>query len=202
MDEAAQKKLLFSGLKIWVDTTAKEKEYASITYPSALKTGENPRHQGGEKNFANDKKELVENARLQMTLIDGFEGTIGFVTDVALDENGNLNYLIVIPYGQLYGDNWNFDRIIKHPIDICIENLKMEKPSRLTSDDENSNSDGMSGGFGGRGGGYGGSRGGGMGSGGMGGGMRHSRSGTGGKSGSQGTSKDIKEWVKVSFSAN
>jgi uncharacterized membrane protein YgcG len=194
MDEAAQKKFLFSGLKIWVDTTAKKKEYASITYPSALKTGENPKHRGGEKNFANDKKELVENARLQMTLIDGFEGTIGFVTDVAFDANGSLNYLIVIPYGQLYGDRWNFDRIIKHPINICIESSKMEKPSRTLSDDENPNSDGMSGGFGGRGGG--------MGSGGMGSGMRHSRGGSDGKSGSQGTSKDIKEWFKVAFSAN
>ncbi len=207
IDEPVQRKLLFSGLRIWIDTTAREKEYASITYPSALKAGEKPWHQAGEKNFANDKKSLVENTRLQMTEIDGFAGTIGFVTDVALDDNGNLNYLIVIPYKQLYGDNCNFGSIVKHPVNICVENSKMEKPTRPSPDDDNSNTDGMSGGFGGRGGGYGGSRGGGMGSsgmgsGGMGGGMRHSRGGSGGKSGSQGSTKDIKEWVKVAFSAN
>jgi hypothetical protein len=206
LDEAIQRKFLFSGLKIWIDTTAREKKYASITYPSALKNGEKPRHPNGEKNFANDKKVLIENVKLQMTEIDGFAGTIGFVTDAAIDENGNLNYLIVIPFEQLYGDSWNLDRIIKRPINICIENSKFERPSHSSLDDLDFNAGGMEGELGGRGGasggggGYGGSRGGGTGSGG---GMRHGRGGSGGKNReTQESSKEIAEWIKVALSAN
>jgi hypothetical protein len=205
MDETIQRKFLFTGLKIWIDTLARERKYASITYPSALKVGEHQKHQKGENNFANDKKVLVENARLQMTEIDGFVGTIGFVTDIALDVNGNLNYLIVIPYEQLYEETWNLDRIATHPINICIENSKFERPSRTDNDDLNVGISGIEGGYGGaRGGvsdggeGYGGSRGGGR----MGGGMRHGREGGERSRGSQESSKEIREWIKVALTKN
>jgi hypothetical protein len=205
MDESIQRKFLFTGLKVWVDTLARERKFASITYPSALKVGDKPRHPNGEKNFANDKKELVDNARLQMTEIDGFVGTIGFVTDIALDVNGNLNYLIVIPFEQLYGESWNLDRIATQPINICIENSKFEKPTRSDNDDLNIGIGGIEGGYGGeqggiydRGEGYGGSRGGGR----MGGGMRHGREGGYRSKGSQESSKEIKECIRVLLSKN
>jgi hypothetical protein len=128
IDETTQKKMLLFGTTLWIDPTGSHKQKTGIKFPAAITPGDNYslKNMGGKgKNFEANKRTLVDNAKLDADII-GFKSEKPIITDINVDDKGNLYYQIRIPFTEIYGDASSAKKM--HPISIGIITDKPTMP--------------------------------------------------------------------------
>jgi len=199
IDETVQKKMLFFGFTVWIDTTGKQKQKLGITFQETIQKGEHPR--GWGKGFSSLRANLVEKAKLAYPDFMGFKNSDSIQTGVNIDDKGNLYYFISVPFDQYcsFCKSLNYQKK-EFGIGVISGKLEMESKENSSNGDEGEMVRGGIGGMGrgGMSGGIGrGGMGGGIGSGGMGGRGMYGQSQRGKSNKTDNLSVPLKEWIKV-----
>lgn len=136
-DEIVQQKILRSGMKLWLDTTGKNKERTEIIFPLPFERANSGERKGDDsagvshhqfqKPDAKTLKSRYEKSQKQMQLI-GFNPPIGGVSllknesgiSAALDwdANGILTYETIIPFKTFYKNKFSSEKILGVTINI------------------------------------------------------------------------------------
>ena len=153
-DERTQQKLLRGGLQVWIDTAAKSKERAGITFPMPeIEAKTDARNEGGsdnqskhnpdeyhpKKKFRSDRTEMeVTGFKAPISGILPLQNIYGIAVNIGMDSVDILTYEAIIPFRTFYKDSLSLSDSIKTiSIKILLPGIQKSKKGGGAADPGN-----------------------------------------------------------------